>query len=210
MKKYKNLLKKIYSQSKSFYHQKTERGFTLIETLVAITVLVLSITGPLQIAANSLFSSFYARDQITAYYLAEEAIEYAKNARDTTFLSDVFTGTGNNDWLKGLEVCVNDGVDHTDGCYIDTLVNFSSGNAVHQCVEECPAILYDTNTNLWGYINGNPTKFVRTVRIVPQGSLTFPRDEAIIKVKVEWTTQSIFGTKKSFELAGAMMNWQRK
>lgn len=197
----KNKIKKII---------KRDKGFTLIETLVAITVLVLSISGPLQIAANSLFSAFYARDQITAYYLAEEAIEYVKNARDTSFLNDVFTSSGNNDWLVGLSDCINDGIDHVDGCYVDALVNFSSGTGVHACQGACPNIKYDEVTGLWGYENGADTKFKRTVRIIPQGSTVFPRDEAIIKVKVEWQTQSIFGTTKSFELAGSMLNWQRK
>jgi prepilin-type N-terminal cleavage/methylation domain-containing protein len=185
-------------------------GFTLIETLVAITILILSIIGPLQIAANSLQSSYYSRDQITAYYLASEAIEYIKNARDTTFLNDVFNPvtTGNNDWLLGLSNCINDGIDF-HGCYVDALESFSGGNGVHKCSDYgtvCPPIKYDETSGLWGYSNGVDSKYVRTIEIIPQDG----GQEADIRVKVEWPSISILGGMKSFELTGLMMNWERK
>lgn len=63
-------------------HIQQKTGFTLIETLVAISILLIALTGPLTIAAKGLNTAYYARDQITAFYLAQEGIEYLRNIRD--------------------------------------------------------------------------------------------------------------------------------
>ena len=54
----------------------------MVETLVAISILTIAVIGPLGIIAQALHTSYYTRDQMTAYYLAQEAIEYVKNLRD--------------------------------------------------------------------------------------------------------------------------------
>ena len=60
-----------------------KRGLTMVETLVAISILTIAVVGPLGIIAQALHSSYYTRDQMTAYYLAQEAVEYVRNLRDT-------------------------------------------------------------------------------------------------------------------------------
>ena len=57
-------------------------GFTMVETLVAISILTIAVIGPLGIISQALHTSYYTRNQMTAYYLAQEAIEYVKNERD--------------------------------------------------------------------------------------------------------------------------------
>ncbi|MEI6553492.1 MAG: hypothetical protein WCO09_02890, partial [bacterium] len=57
-------------------------GLTMVETLVAISILTIAVIGPLGIIAQALHTSYYSRDQITAYYLAQEAIENVRNLRD--------------------------------------------------------------------------------------------------------------------------------
>lgn len=58
-------------------------GLTMVETLVAISILTIAVIGPLGIIAQALHTSYYTRDQMTAYYLAQEAVEYVRNLRDT-------------------------------------------------------------------------------------------------------------------------------
>ena len=69
----------------------TNKGFTIVETLVAITILMISIAGPLTIAQKSLNAANQAKDQVTASYLAQDQMELIKNARDN---SSDFSGTG--------------------------------------------------------------------------------------------------------------------
>ncbi|MCX6715954.1 MAG: prepilin-type N-terminal cleavage/methylation domain-containing protein, partial [Candidatus Taylorbacteria bacterium] len=59
-----------------------KRGFTIVETLVAITILMIAIAGPLVVASKSLFSSNLSKNQMVASYLAQESMEVVKNIRD--------------------------------------------------------------------------------------------------------------------------------
>ena len=88
MNSMKNFIKKIIKE-------KTNRGFTVLETLVAVFILVLAITGPMVFAQSGLRTAFLARDQITAFFLAQDAIETIKNIRDTNALQG-------NDWLEDI------------------------------------------------------------------------------------------------------------
>lgn len=76
--------------------QKTQSsGFTLIETMVAISILTLSIAGPLYTASRAIVAAETARDQLTASYLAQEGIEYVRMMRDDVFLATYQEGGPN-------------------------------------------------------------------------------------------------------------------
>src|SRR3989338_503600 len=61
-------------------------GFTLIETLVAISLLTVAIVVPMSLVTKSLSTAYYARDQVTAFHLAQEAIEIVRHVRDNNIL----------------------------------------------------------------------------------------------------------------------------
>ncbi len=61
-------------------------GFTLVETLVAISVLLLVVIGPLTITARTAKSSTFATEQTIAHYIAQEGLEFAQKARDDLLL----------------------------------------------------------------------------------------------------------------------------
>ncbi|MCX6787230.1 MAG: prepilin-type N-terminal cleavage/methylation domain-containing protein, partial [Candidatus Kaiserbacteria bacterium] len=63
------------------------RGFTLIETMVAITILTLAVSGTFFTANSSMVASSIARDQLTASYFAQEGIELVRQARDNAYLA---------------------------------------------------------------------------------------------------------------------------
>ncbi len=74
-------------------------GFTLVETLVAITLLLLVIVGPMTIASKGMRNAYFAGDQTTATFLAQEAIEHIQSLRDNNALENVdeYQTLGNND-----------------------------------------------------------------------------------------------------------------
>jgi prepilin-type N-terminal cleavage/methylation domain-containing protein len=87
---------------------KSKSGFTLIEALVAITILTLSITGAFSAANSAMRASSIARDQLTASYLAQEGIEYVRMLRDNAYLVRYAAHDANasdnawNDFKKGF------------------------------------------------------------------------------------------------------------
>ena len=55
-----------------------EHPFTLVETLIAISIVTIAISGPMLSASRALIAANIARDQLTASYLAQEGIEYVR------------------------------------------------------------------------------------------------------------------------------------
>jgi len=164
-----------------------QRGFTLIETLVAITVLMLAVTGPLVISQKGLSAAGYAKDQMTAYYLAQDAMEYVRAVRDAAVLNSV------SDWLSvsgssgQLSVCNTSGAT----CTIDTRTSIGT---VTQCTDPCAVRLTKNQTTFeYGYESLQlTTPFVRSVKIEkPSGGPLVPTDtEAKVTVTVTWPTLS--------------------
>lgn len=62
-------------------------GFSLVETLVAITVLLVLIVGPMSVTVRSTRSATLATEQATAYFLAQEGLELAQKVRDDLLLA---------------------------------------------------------------------------------------------------------------------------
>ena len=69
-------------------------GFTLVETLVAISIFSVSILGIMSVLASGISHANYAKQKMIALYLAQEGIEYARNIRDTKVLFSVNNGWG--------------------------------------------------------------------------------------------------------------------
>ncbi|MEK7471530.1 MAG: prepilin-type N-terminal cleavage/methylation domain-containing protein, partial [Patescibacteria group bacterium] len=61
-------------------------AFTLVETLVAISIFTMSILGLMSILGSGISNTTYTKQKMTAIYLAQEGIEYARNNRDTAVL----------------------------------------------------------------------------------------------------------------------------
>jgi prepilin-type N-terminal cleavage/methylation domain-containing protein len=68
------------------YFTPTQNGFSLVETLVAISILLIVIVGPMSITARTAKSSSFATEQAQAFFLAQEGAELAQKARDDLFL----------------------------------------------------------------------------------------------------------------------------
>ncbi len=170
----------------------TSRGFTLIETLLAVLLLATAIAGPLTIASKGLTSTLIAKNQFTAFYLAQDAMEQVRFLRDSACLAAGGSECPSGTWLSGLPNCVS-----TDGsatCYLDSLA--SNPTSPQSCGGTCPVMRYDTAN---GYFNYNadvnnlnlidtPQQFIRTVKVVNDPNPSGPSpDEAVVTVTVSWS-----------------------
>lgn len=70
-------------------------GFTLIELVIAIFILVFAIVGVYNSFSTIVILTAGASSRFTAAYLAEEGIEIVRNMRDNNWLN-------NRDWKTGL------------------------------------------------------------------------------------------------------------
>lgn len=167
-------------------------GFTLIEALVAISVLVMSLTGPLTLATKAISEAKISQNQMIAFYLAQEAEEYIRNRRDSNFLSGA-------DWLNGL-VSGSNNCGTANGCTVDIpndqILNCTGGG--------CPNIKYDASVKYYNYTDGQNTIFKRTVKI-DQINIGGGNNEAKVGVIVEWPEKS---GVKSFTLEDHLFNWK--
>ncbi len=75
-----------------------KNGFTLVETLVAVSIFTVSILGLLEVVSQGIASTNYAQMKIAATYLAQEGIECLRNTRDNYVLYPDST----HDWSKFL------------------------------------------------------------------------------------------------------------
>ncbi len=195
--------KGLYRLCKSRVSIKKFSGFTLIETLVAVTILTVAVAAPLSLAAQSLLSAFNARDQVTAFHLAQEAIETVRAQRDHNLLEIVKTGN-NIDWLRGLEVeelnVVTGDVDVKKPFIVDsisTTANFQSCSG--QDGRTCPVLKFNKDTGFYGHDFGGPnrgvdSRFRRFVRITEVANTN--KEEVVVRAEVQWRTGSLGGTRK--------------
>ncbi|MEI6396647.1 MAG: prepilin-type N-terminal cleavage/methylation domain-containing protein [Candidatus Taylorbacteria bacterium] len=159
---------KHYSEKISI---KIKDGFTLIETLVAIAVLMIAIAGPLTIANKALTSALYSRDQSIASNLAQESMEIIKNVRD----NNIVVG---NDFLAGLTGCLNSG-------RCDAGTNKDGPDPEVSCSDQVNGcLIYLSDINGYNHDNdGTPTLFSRHFVLTPIGA---DSSDYQVTVFVDW------------------------
>ena len=64
------------------------RGFTILEVLVTMLVLIIGGLAAYAMVQQIVFDTFASNYRITAAYLAKEGIEIVRNTRDTNWLKD--------------------------------------------------------------------------------------------------------------------------
>lgn len=114
-------------------------GFSLLETLVAISILMMTIVGPLSLASKGIVFADYVKDEIAGFYLAQEAIEAIRNIRDSNIKN-------NSSWLASIkEKCMSD--TGSIPCRID-LWNYSpaTGYGLEECKQAMSAGVCDEET----------------------------------------------------------------
>lgn len=157
---------------------------------MAITLLTVAITAPMELTGKSLASAYYARDQITAFHLAQEAVESVRHVRDHNVLRNAL----------GEQADLLDGILDT-GQRSRTFAIDTRNDNITTCVDTCPPL--QTDGELYGYESGwADTRFTRSVFVafVDDGS-----DEVRVSVSVAWRTGA-FQTR-TFTISQNLYRW---
>ena len=181
--------------------RKNNRGFTLLETMVAVTLLTIAIVAPMSLTTQALGSAYYARDQITASYLAQEGIEAVRSVRDANIL---LNSVGSNvDLLTGLPATAYLGVPFTIDARDNTMNSCPAGGGSYIC----PPL--QTDLTLYGYSAGwVTTQFTRSVTVcfVHVGSCNSTAgDEIKVTVTMTWTTGPL--RTRTFTISENLYRW---
>ena len=179
-------------------------GFTVVESLVATAILSLSILASFAAVRNGIQSSTIAKDQITAFYLAQEGVEYIKNIRDENALfslNEISNNRPPRSWLYGLSDAGADPCYFGRTCRIDSFVGRAGIQPCSGGFSTCPDLRQDTATKLFGYNGAWPaTSFKREIQLVQVSST-----EISIIMSMTWRTM---GKTKSFQVTQSLFDRQ--
>jgi len=166
-------------------------GFTLVEALIAISVMIVGILSGVVLVTRVLYNSVIIKDRLTASFLAQEGMELVRQIRDTNFL-EILAGTSDN-WRDGLS---------TGRYIIETKVESGEPIQLVPVEGEVPNLFYDSNHKIYNYNDlGTKTSFNREIQIE---DISSQPDEIRVKVIMKWQTKGI-----NFELKAEdhLFNW---
>lgn len=167
-------------------------GFTLVETLIAISIFTTSILVLMSVLAQGITSTTYASQKLTATYLAQEGIEYMRNLRDTYV---VYDPTSTQQGWTAFQTRLKSQVslcEFNAGCYFDdsTIVYTNPTTPIENmsllsCGNgPCPVLKYDAATGKYGYSSGVNSVYTRRITVWPVGN------ETLVTSTVFWTQGS--------------------
>jgi len=153
-----------------------KNSFTLLEVILAITVLTLAVGGSFVLISQTIASISVVQSKLIASYLAQEGIEIVKNIRDTNWLKFPL-------WDQGLE-----GGDCWEGDYQ------TGAPPDYPSFTSCPFPYQYDNLRFLGidengfygysYLPENKTIFKRKITISDKVDLDDPPDGEMDKLKV--------------------------
>ncbi len=164
------------------------KAFTLVETLVAISIFTGSILGLMSVLTQGITNTNYAKRKIVASYLAQEGIEYIRNFRDTYVLYSSTSAIGWNTFNSRL---TTGSCGTANGCYFDDsgvvygnptlpMTNLSL-TACSGVGGACPELKYDSTTGKYAYASGANSGYIRKIIMT-----TVSANETKISSTVSW------------------------
>lgn len=195
---------------KNFY--KNKKGFTLIEALVAVAILLIGVTTVFSVARSGISSTSAVRNRVTAMFLAQEAMEAVKNKINSN-IQKISWHSESIGWL--------DGVIGTNGSILECgfgdacgymIRTATGGTALSDNFFNCFGLSYGYGCDIVSYQNiyeqgastkhGTDTGFVREIQIEPVAG--HEDDQIMVTVTVSRPSQPSF---PPFVLKNIMYNW---
>lgn len=208
-------MKNLFSKNKA---GSKKGGFTLIEMVVAVTLLAGATLGPIVVAVRAIDAATQAKNRNLANYLALEVVEVLKNRQATNFLNNAFFSNGIKGDTAGSSACVLDltaspvlngtcrvdtwgGPQVIDGVSLNGMVTSCAGDT---CKLKTTTSGGETRYNHTGSVDA-PNNLRRwfQVEVVRNGGVVDP-DQLRIIVTVAWTEK---GVDRSVVVSDYIQNW---
>lgn len=156
--------------------KKERRGYSLVEVLVAISVLLIALVGPLTIASSGLKRANFAKEQTLAIFLAQEGMEAVVKLREDAALGADSFDNLSQVWSTTFSAissrCV---VGSSNYCGVsiaeDGTINTSS---IYQCNATNCLMKYQSNARVpyrqGSSVSGNDTIYTRQMQVTVTGN----------------------------------------
>ena len=142
-----------------------QAGYSLVEVLVAISILLIATVGPMTIAARSLQYAQFSAQQNTAFFLAQEGVEAIFAIRGDDGLAHLDNPTSNDSWAWTTDSALSDCRDST-GCGIDWRDDTLISNIVACTGSNC-LLNYNASANRarYSHLSGDATPYTRVITL---------------------------------------------
>ncbi len=206
-------MKEFFKQKNKFINGRQTlseaKGFTLVETLVALSIFTMSILALLSILGQGISDTSYSKKKIIASYLAQEGIEYMRNLRDTYVLYNPEDSAAG--WAEFLSRLAAESCQTGDGCYFDDQVLDYGDTSqpildieLNDCDSSCPELRFDKEEGSYGYSGEEESGFFRRINTEEIGDA----DNNVIAVKIFSTVDWTQGSRGySLTLSEDLYNW---
>jgi len=151
---------------------KKQKGFTLIEALVATFMFSLALVAVLRVTGESTVSRVAAERTTIGEYLAQNAFEVVRNIRDTNFISG-------DDWLTDIDHCLANGCTYNIATSTPELIACSASDCqVH--VERSVGYWFVASSTQYGFGQEDGDEYHVHITYTESGS-----DEINVNVRVD-------------------------
>ena len=184
------------------------KGFTLIEALVAISIVGLAIGGPMYAANRALVASQIARDKLTAIYLAQEGIEQVRYVRDSRYMA-LYSISGDTSQAWGL--FRGDMVtDPLKNCYAPNVCTVEPTTHAFQQytpIQTPPKLYINKSSRQYtqSSTGADMSMFTRTIQIQQERGEFLKDKNMEIVATTQWT---FHGTSYSVSITDHLTAWQ--
>lgn len=135
--------------------KRNKSGFTLVEALVSIAILLMAVVAPMKLAGDGIAAGIHAKNHLVATYLTQDVLEFVRYRFESE--NNMFQDDDTYVRLSNMSDCMQ-----PNYCYIDTFrdqVLPCGGNI-------CPNLRQDPVSKKFGYLGGyDETQFVRELMI---------------------------------------------
>ncbi len=183
---------------------KKEKGFTLVEVLIAVTIFSIAVTGIITATVQSGMSINDAKYRTEANYLAGEGIELVRAMRDSYVLANLVPSDGWTHFIDDFYTVCSGPCDvdaFNDLNSSSALIHANNGTSIIPCVQSTGyntcQLNYDTTTGFYkhNFNSVSLSPFTRTITIPPLPVGATTTNELQLTVTVSWkegvSTQSV-------------------
>lgn len=166
-------------------------GFTLLETIVALALIVSAMAGPFTLATRGVFAAKFSRSKVVALNLGQEGIELIRHMREGNVL-------GGFDWRGLSGPCPARCMRLSDGAYQPDVYTAAAGSTPP--LSTGSPMRFDDSAGLYSQVSGTATPFTRVVSIATPAA-----DQMRVTATVTWTESNI---QRQVRLETVLYNWR--